>query len=94
MGTIVRFALHGASEQAYRTAYAVLAQIGLDAIEGPDLGFSPGARAGFPAAAVIEGSADPAEVSRAAFVALHGARLRPVAVSGLALDRSFARASA
>ncbi len=84
MGTIVRFALHGAGAQGYRTAFAVLAQLGLAALEDPSEGLTVSRV--FPASALAAPTDRTEELVRTAFVALHEASLRPVAVSACRLD--------
>jgi hypothetical protein len=84
MGTIVRFALHGAGAQSYRAAFAILAQLGLAALEDPSDGLTAGRT--FPASAIAGPTDRTEDLVRAAFVALQGASLRPVAVSGCRLD--------
>jgi hypothetical protein len=82
MGTIIRFALHSAGAPAYRAAFDVLARMGFDPLEAPPSWRTAGTYRTFPAAALGVRSEDPAELARAAFVALHDAHLRPVAVTG------------
>lgn len=88
MGTFVRFALHDAGEQGYRAAFDVLSRIGFAAVEGPSVRGCPIRCRVFPALAVAELPGDPADHARAAFVALHEARLRPMGVTGQALAAS------
>ncbi|BDG05848.1 hypothetical protein [Anaeromyxobacter oryzae] len=84
MGTIVRFALHGAGAQSYRAAFTVLAQLGLAALEDPSQGLT--ASRVFPASALAAPTDRTEDLCRAAFVALQQASLRPVAVSACRLD--------
>jgi hypothetical protein len=84
MGTIVRFALHGAGANGYRAAFAVLAQMGLAALEDPADGLTAGRV--FPASAIAAPTEHTDELVRAAFVALQQASLRPVGVSACALE--------
>ncbi|WP_242394770.1 hypothetical protein [Anaeromyxobacter oryzisoli] len=88
MGTIVRFALQGAGTQRYRAAFAVLAQLGLTALEVPlDVPMDgPCAGRVFPASAIAAPTDRIDELARAAFVALRDASLRPMAVSACRLD--------
>jgi hypothetical protein len=84
MGTIVRFSLYGAGAQSYRAAFAILARLGLAALEVPPDGLAAGRT--FPAAAIAGPTEQTDELVRAAFVALQDASLRPVAVCGCRLD--------
>ena len=84
MGTIVRFSLYGAGTQTYRAAFAILARLGLAALEEPGDGLAAGRS--FPAAAIAAPTERTEELVRAAFVALQDASLRPVAVCACRLD--------
>jgi hypothetical protein len=86
MGTIVRFSLYGAGAQSYRAAFAILARLGLAALEDPSDALVAAAGRSFPAAAVAAPTERSEDLVRAAFVALHDASLRPIAVSACRLD--------
>jgi hypothetical protein len=92
MYTFVRFALHGAGEQAYRHAFDILPSLWLDAVPGVDP--APHVHAGgacccsTSAAAVGRVPGEPEEIVRSVFVALSEARLRPVTVIGRRVDRA------
>jgi hypothetical protein len=92
MGTLLRFALHGAGSHAYRAAYDVLAPLGFEAVDGAWFGGALCAGCPLPAAVVARVAGDPAALSRAAFVALAEAKLHPVAVTGRVLDAPGATA--
>lgn len=84
MGTIVRFALHGGGAHSYRAAFAILAQLGLAALEDPSDGV--GAGRVFPASAIAAPTDRTEDLARAAFVALQDAALRPMAVCACRLE--------